>query len=188
MIAALFLIRDTWLDYCHMQPLPPAPIGKDSDTLIALSLCVTLGVVIFLSAVHYAIVRLRTATQEEFKAANDRLGANIPNLATFKGKDLRRLCRAISYDIIQVTGFAEKRVSLCLHERGTTQMQRLIMIEFLWENKALRFDAVIVRLLYCLPFVRPVHFATKTIADKYSVGWTRLLQRFRFTNPQCNDL
>lgn len=187
-MTVLLLIRETLLDYCHMQPLPTIPPDKNSETIIALSMCVTIGLIVLLSAVYYAIVRLRTATQEEFKEANDRLGASIPNLAMLKGKELRRLCRSISYDIIQVTGFAEKQVSLCFHEHGATHDQRLSMLEFMWENKALRVDAVVVRLLYCLPFIRPLRSTTKRMTEQYSTEWMRLLQRFRFKNPECSDL
>jgi hypothetical protein len=62
------------------------------------------------------------------------------------------------------------------------------MLEFMWENKALRVDAVVVRLLYCLPFVAPLRSTTKRMAEQYSTEWMRLLQRFRFKNPECNDL
>lgn len=72
MIAVFLLLRQTSLDYCHMNPFPTIPPDKGSDAIIALSLCIMIGLLVFISAVRYALVRLRIATHEEFNLANER--------------------------------------------------------------------------------------------------------------------
>jgi hypothetical protein len=189
----LFLADDRWTTLCKIFNAPCVPPDKNAPVTLALIISLSFGVIIFATAVHYAITRLRTATPKEFRRANDRLSAGIPLLVTLRGKNLRRLCRNISSDIIQVTGFTEKHLSRCFHKYYSVLPEHWdrmdSMVYFMRENRGLRDAAIFARLLYFLPLLmHPLVKQTKTTANRYSKDWKPLLERYRAEHPECNDL
>jgi hypothetical protein len=191
-VTLLILQSQQWIDYCKARMGPSAPCrippGVDPTKSIVTILCVIFSAVILVSAIFHFLVRLRIGTAAEFDKANDRLLASTPLLASLKGKYLRQHCKTVSRDLIQVTGFAGKRASLCLHEHYASYDRDRIrsIFNFINENKDLRFDAVLIRVIYYVPFFTNLMARkTKATVHHYATGWRALFEQYTTENPEC---
>jgi len=189
MNVASALLQSDWLVYCKAMNLPCVPPDKHSEITVAMMICVSIAIIIFISAVHHAITRLHIATPAEFQKANDRLSTGIPLLVSLEGKELRHLCRDISRDLIQVTGFAEKHLSECFHKYYPRHRSQIgLMLRLMKENRVLRTEAVILRFLCFLPIVfRPPVRRTNATTRSYLDGWLPMFERYKVEYPECQD-
>jgi hypothetical protein len=192
MIPLAFLQDDKWIEYCKaMMPGAPCkiPPGTNPTFMLVTFIFVIFGVWIAFTAIHHAITRLRISTAEEFAEANERLIAGIQLLTEFKGRSLRIHCHLLSGDLIQVTRYAERHVSNCLHKyyRIPNERKRFAkLFNFLNENRILRTNAVFITILYFTPFLtRLLLSETKSAMDFYSTRWLPMLRSYAIEFPDC---
>jgi len=105
-------------------------------------------------------------------------------------KDLRQHCRLVSRDVIQITGFAQRHVSICFHNHRSSysndRYKMAAMTLFMQENKSLRADGVVITVLYFISLViGPLVKQTKAAMDRYSTMWLPLFEQYTIENPEC---
>jgi hypothetical protein len=180
-----------WLEWCKSHyPNAPCDIPPGADFSLAMIICVFIAVLIAVTAIFHAISRLRISTPEEFREANNRLSNGREMVVPLKGRRLRQHCRLISRDVIQITGFAGRHVSICFHGHHSDYAQnrekRAAMMLFMDENKSLRSDGIVIAILYYLPLmIRPLVKQTKSAMDRYSAMWLPLFEQYTIENPEC---
>jgi hypothetical protein len=157
--------------------------------LIVTALIIVFGGWIALTAIHHAITRLRISSTEEFMAANERLTTGIELLKEFHGHSLRVQCHLLSRDLIQVTKYAERNVSLCLHKyyQLPNERERInSLLNLLNENRTLKAEAVLITLIYFTPLPTWLMLVEMNdVMDFYSTRWFPLFQAYTAEFLDC---
>src|SRR5436305_1581068 len=166
--AAVFFKDDKWLEECLKNslgfPNPPCfPPGMHFPTIAALFLCGLFAFVTFVSFVYSAIIRERSASPGEFRAARERIVASIVFLTVREGQELRELCGQIARDLIRIVGFVQKEISDCHFEHygrhlPENEEQIRTTLRLKYETERIRRDAPsLTVLLWLKPFFPPAY-------------------------------
>jgi hypothetical protein len=145
-LTMIYLVVDqNWIDWCKSHfPDAPCDPPPGADFTIGTILCVFIALLIAVTAIFHAISRLRISTPEEFRAANKRLSAGMELIIWLRGEELHQHCHLVSRDIIRITGFVQRHVSICFHNHRSSysedRYKMAAMMLFLRENKSLRID------------------------------------------------
>jgi hypothetical protein len=194
-LSIVYLLDQNWIDYCKSHfptaPCDPPP-GPDPSFSIITGVCITFAAIVAVSSIFQAISRLRISSPEEFREANKRLAAGMGLIISLRGKALRQHCRRVSRDVIQVTGFARRHVSICFHNSYSSYSRQrskmAAMMLFIQENKLLRTDGVFIAVLYFIPLLTsPLVKQTKATMNRYSASWLPLFEQYTIENPECQS-
>lgn len=174
-----FLFDDKWMDYCDSFA-PVLPRNVSPEVLGPLVICGFFAIFLIRSFIRHARIRKRIVTPEEFAEAYERIVDRIPHLKTHRGADLHWLCRAISRDLLQVTGFVTCDVARCIrkHHLGFPRnyKQWAHISALLRENDVLRRSAIHIEILYRFKPLRGLMVReTKESVEMFSTRWLSVL-------------
>jgi hypothetical protein len=183
-----FLFDDKWLDYCDSFA-PVLPRNMSVEILFPLVVCSIFAVFLITSFIWQARIRRRIVTPEEFAEAYERIVDRIPHLKTRRSADLHWLCRAISRDLLQVTGFVTCDVirHIRKHHLGfPIDYKRWAPIRaLLRENDILRRSAVNIAILYRIKPLRSLMVReTNESVEMFSTTWLQVLAYYCRDNLQ----
>jgi hypothetical protein len=187
-MSIFFLFDDKWLDYCDSFA-PVLPRDVSLEILFPLVVCSIFAIFLITSFIWQARIRKRIVTPEEFAEAYQRIVERIPHLKTRRGADLHWLCRAISRDLLQITGFVTCDVTRCIrkHYSGLPRGYRRLtpIIALLRENDVLRRSAVNIAILYRIKPLRSLMVReTNESVEMFSTTWLQVLAYYCKDNLQ----